>query len=144
MNSTKYNQEFVKKLIRDKEGNHLDFKQKITPKEKIAKTLSAFANTEGGMILIGVSDKKRIIGIDLEEEKYMIESANEQFCSPLASLSFHPIKWSQVIDQEDERNEEINLLLVEVFPTENRRIFYKSKSGETKVYHRVGDRTLAI
>ena len=144
MNSTKYNQEFVKKLIRDKEGNHLDFKQKITPKEKIAKTLSAFANTEGGMILIGVSDKKRIIGIDLEEEKYMVESANEQFCSPLASLSFHPIKWSQVIDQEDERNEEINLLLVEVFPTENRRIFYKSKSGETKVYHRVGDRTLAI
>ena len=144
MNSTKYNQEFVKKLIRSKEGKRLDFKQKITSKEKIAKTLSAFSNTEGGMILIGVSDKKRIVGIDPEEEKYMIESANEEFCSPLASLSFHPIKWKQETEQEEVNDEEVYLLMVEVNLAENGQIFFKSKSGETKPYHRVGDKTLAI
>ena len=92
MISTKYNQEFVKKIIQEKEGNQLDFKQKVTSKEKIAKTLAAFANTTGGLILIGLSDQRKIIGIDPEEEQYMIDSANEEFLIPRVSLRFHTIK----------------------------------------------------
>lgn len=144
MNSTKYNEDFVKKLIRTKEGKHLDFKQKITSKEKIAKTLSAFSNTDGGLILIGVSDKKRIVGIDPEEEKYMVDSANEEFCTPKASLSFFPIKWTKEFENLEENEEDIYLLIVEVASATESKIFCKNKSGELKAYERIEDQTLVI
>ena len=100
MISTKYNQEFVKKIIQEKEGNQLDFKQKVTSKEKIAKTLAAFANTTGGLILIGLSDQRKIIGIDPEEEQYMIDSANEEFLIPRVSLRLsYPMKNSLIIQR---------------------------------------------
>ncbi|WP_026951559.1 AlbA family DNA-binding domain-containing protein [Algoriphagus mannitolivorans] len=144
MNSTKYNEDFVKKLIRTKEGKHLDFKQKITSKEKIAKTLSAFSNTAGGLILIGVSDKKRIVGVDPEEEKYMVETANEEFCTPKATLSFYPIKWTQDSENLLENDEDIYLLLVEVASSTGSKVYCKGKLGELKAYQRIEDQTLAI
>lgn len=144
MNSTKFNEDFVKNLIRAKEGKRLDFKQKITSKEKIAKTISAFANTEGGIILIGVSDHQRIVGIDPEEEKFMVESANVEFCFPPASLTFHPVKWSQEIETPWDNEEDIYLLLVEVSPAGDSQIACKNKSGELKVYQRIRDQTIAI
>ena len=67
MKSAKFEEEFVKDLLKQKEGEKLDFKLKITSKEKIAKTLSAMANSEGGFIVIGMSDHKKIIGIDPDE-----------------------------------------------------------------------------
>ena len=144
MNSTKFNQDFVKKLIRTKEGKHLDFKQKITSKEKIAKTISAFANTEGGIILIGVSDKKRVVGIDPEEEKYMVETANSELCIPQASLTYYPIKWPKDVDLSEDNEEDIYLLLVKVNPSEVSQISCKTQSGELKAYQRVNDQSVAI
>jgi predicted HTH transcriptional regulator len=38
---------FIKKMIDGKENNLFDKKLKITSKPKIAKTISAFANTSG-------------------------------------------------------------------------------------------------
>ena len=67
-----------------KEGEHQqqDFKFRIDSSQKIAKTLVAFANTDGGRLLIGVKDNGRIAGIDPEEEFYMIEGASKMYCKP--------------------------------------------------------------
>ena len=59
-----------------------DFKFEISDARKIAKTLSAFANTDGGRLLIGVKDNGRIAGVRSEEEKYMIEAAAQLYCIP--------------------------------------------------------------
>jgi predicted HTH transcriptional regulator len=59
MNSKKFEEDFVKFLINSGESKTLDFKQKVTSKEKIARTLAAMANTDGGTILIGLSDQKK-------------------------------------------------------------------------------------
>ncbi len=64
MNITKFDEDFIKFLIRSKESKTLDFKQKVPSKEKISRTMAAIANTDGGFILIGLSDQKKIIGID--------------------------------------------------------------------------------
>ena len=70
------------------EGEHVhqDFKFAITDARKIAKSLSAFANTEGGRLLIGVKDNGKIAGIRSEEELYMIEAAATMYCKPAVAL----------------------------------------------------------
>lgn len=140
MFSKKFDQDFVNKLLKQKEGKTLDFKQKITSKEKIAKTISGMANTDGGIILIGTSDKKVITGIDPEEERYMIESANEEFCLPRASLSIQEVK----LNENDLLKEEKLVLIVEVRPTLGPLVYVQVKNGEPKAYQRVDDQTLAI
>ena len=85
----KIDQEFVKQLLLEEEGEQIEFKQQISSQEKIAKTLSAFANTKGGLLVIGVSDLRKIIGIDSDEEQYMIASANDSYCVPKVSLEIN-------------------------------------------------------
>jgi predicted HTH transcriptional regulator len=144
LKSAKFDQEFVRELLKQNEGIKLDFKQKITSKDKIAKTLSALANSQGGFIVIGMSDKKEVVGIDVEEEQYMIEAANEEYCIPRVSLICDEIKVYNNKTSVDENEEEKSLLLVEVKKSPGPLIFCKNKSGELKAYHRVNDQTLAI
>lgn len=69
-------------------GASANFKFEISDARKIAKTLSAFANTEGGRLLIGVKDNGKIAGVHSDEEQYMIEAAaRELYCHP--EVNFH-------------------------------------------------------
>ena len=78
--------EYILNLIKEGEHVHQDFKFEISDARKIAKSLSAFANTEGGRLLIGVKDNGKIAGIRSEEEIYMIESAATMYCQPEVNL----------------------------------------------------------
>lgn len=144
MNPTKFDEDFVKKLIKQKEGKSLDFKNKITSKEKLAKTLVAFANTMGGYLLIGVSDKKQLRGIDPEEEKYMIDAANQDYCIPQVNLSHHEVKLANPDFPENSEEEEIYLLLVRIEPHPYPPVVYKNTNGENLTYIRQGDRTVVL
>jgi predicted HTH transcriptional regulator len=73
---------YLKKLIEEGENQHLDFKFCVTDSRKIARTLSAFANSDGGKILIGVRDNGSIAGIRSDEEIYMVDTAEHLFCRP--------------------------------------------------------------
>jgi predicted HTH transcriptional regulator len=72
----------LKKLIAEGENQKLDFKYCVSDSRKIARTLSAFANSEGGRLLIGVRDNGSIAGIKSDEEYYMVDTASELFCRP--------------------------------------------------------------
>ncbi len=67
-----------------KEGEHeeLDFKLTVKSAEKIARNMVAFANRNGGTILIGISDFGEIAGVDPEQEKYVTDRAASEFCVP--------------------------------------------------------------
>ena len=52
----------------------------------------AFANTDGGRLLIGVKDNGSISGIRTEEEKHMIQTASEMFCKP--NVIFQAKEWN--------------------------------------------------
>ncbi|BAX78685.1 AlbA family DNA-binding domain-containing protein [Labilibaculum antarcticum] len=73
---------YIEKLIREGEHQQQDFKFCITDSRKIAKSLSAFANTDGGKLLIGVKDNGKITGAKVEEEFHMIKAAAEIYCRP--------------------------------------------------------------
>lgn len=73
---------YVFKLIEQGEHQQQDFKTRIEDSRKISRTLSAFANTDGGRLLIGVKDNGSICGVDPQEEFHMIEAAAEMYCDP--------------------------------------------------------------
>jgi hypothetical protein len=73
----------LKKLVAEGEGLHLEFKHKAAYPEKIVRELIAFANTEGGTLLVGVNDDGTIPGTKYpEEEAHVIHEALKQFCRP--------------------------------------------------------------
>lgn len=135
----KKNEEFLKYLLNRKEGQTIDFKQSITSSQKIAKTLVAFANTEGGIIVIGVSDKKKIIGIDPEEEVYMVEKALLENCDPQPTLRFELLETIEMSEKQIELEKYVLLVVVE---KSNQKHFFKNQNGEKIYYRRLYDQTI--
>ncbi|MDG1262075.1 MAG: ATP-binding protein [Flavobacteriales bacterium] len=78
---------YVLEMIAEGEHQRQDFKMRIEDSRKIAKTLVAFANTDGGRLLIGVKDNGSVSGVNAEEEYHMIEAAAEMYCKPAISFS---------------------------------------------------------
>jgi predicted HTH transcriptional regulator len=73
---------YLRKLIEGGEGQKLDYKYCVSDSRKIARTLVAFANSDGGRLLIGVRDNGSIAGIRSDEELYMVDTAAHLFCRP--------------------------------------------------------------
>jgi predicted HTH transcriptional regulator len=76
--------------IRQGEDSHTQFKQGLIHAHSLAKEIVAFANSEGGLILFGVADDKRIIGLnesELEALRQLVANvANENIKPPLYPL----------------------------------------------------------
>ncbi len=89
---TPQNIPYIKKWIAEGEHIQQDFKLRIDQARKISKTLSAFSNTIGGRILIGVKDNGSIGGIRPEEEYHMMEFAASKYCKPSVLLKFQTWK----------------------------------------------------
>ena len=140
MFSKKFDQEFINKLLKEKEGIHLEFKQRISSQEKIAKTLSAMSNTEGGILVIGTSDQRRITGIDPEEERFMVLEANMAYCVPNASITLHEI----CIDPATPIEEEKFILVVVINRSKDQVICVRQPDGSHIGYRREGDKSLRI
>ncbi|MFW5878066.1 MAG: helix-turn-helix domain-containing protein, partial [bacterium] len=83
---------YIRNLIDEGEHQQLDFKFEISDAKKIARTLVAFSNTDGGKLLIGVKDNGRIAGVRSEEEYYMIDSAASLYCRPEVKVNYQ--KWN--------------------------------------------------
>lgn len=123
--------ETLKTLISQGEHQRQDFKFRIDDQKKIARTLVAFANSDGGRLLIGVKDNGKIVGINPEEEFHMIQGAAEMYAKP-------PVKFESRIWQE-----EMKLVLeINVDPDANRNYKAIDEDGNWKIYIRRNDRTL--
>ncbi len=72
----------IQKLIEEGEHQMLDFKFEISDSKRIARSLAAFANTDGGRLLVGVKDNGAIAGVRSDEEIHMIQAAAEMYCQP--------------------------------------------------------------
>ena len=96
-------------LIAQGEHQQQDFKYEISDARKIARTLSAFANTDGGRLLIGVKDNGKIAGVRSDEEIYMVEAAASLYCVPPVQcrMSIHRVEGHNVVIAEVEVAEEL-------------------------------------
>jgi len=57
-------------MIKLGEGWNIEFKEILPKPSKLAQTIVAFANHQGGTILIGVNDRKEITGFEPSKEDY--------------------------------------------------------------------------
>lgn len=119
---------YIHNLIQQGEHQQLDFKFEISDSRKIARTLSAFSNTEGGKLLIGVKDNGAIAGVRSDEEFYMVEAAASMYSKP--RIEFETKEWKI----NGKTVLEVNI------PRRNDGPFYALDDDERwKAYIRVGD-----
>jgi hypothetical protein len=109
----------------------LDFKFEISDARKIARTLSAFSNTDGGRLLIGVKDNGRISGIRSEEEFYMVESAASLYCKPEVRFS-----------SRNHAVEGKNVLEIYVPPADRKPVYARNEENRWMAYTRVADENI--
>lgn len=122
---------YIQKLIKEGEHQQQDFKFEISDVCKIAKSLSAFANTDGGRLLIGVKDNGKIAGVRSEEEQYMIQAAAELYCTPpvVYEMTTYIVEGKQV-------------LLADIKQTEKRPVYAKCEDGKLLAYVRIADENI--
>lgn len=121
----------IRNLIEAGESQVLDFKFEISDSKKIAKTLVAFANTDGGTLLIGIKDNGAIAGVRSEEEYYMIEAAAKMYCKP--EVQFQTRRW----------NVEGKSILELIIPKSPQKPHYAlTEEKKWMVYIRVNDQNL--
>ena len=121
----------LQRLIDEGEHQQQDFKYCINDSKKIAKSLVAFANTDGGRLLIGVKDNGRIIGISTDEEFYMVESAAKIFSNP--PINFTTKQW---------QSEGKIVLEITVNTSKERPHYAKDSNGKWLAYIRKKDENI--
>ncbi len=99
---------YLKNLIAEGEHQSLDFKFEVSDAKKIARSLVAFANTDGGKLLIGVKDNGVIAGVRSEEEIYMVETAAKLYCKPEVSFDtvYHNVSGKNVVEIKVETSDQ--------------------------------------
>ena len=55
----------LEKIVLHGESETLEFKESLQLKDEMGESISAFSNSKGGVILIGISDKKEIRGVQV-------------------------------------------------------------------------------
>ena len=116
-------------LLKQPEGKTLEFKRDLSSPSNILRSITAFANTAGGTLIIGVEDTSRfIVGI---KEPHELEEKISNLVSDTIAPNLFP-----EIDTVPWRN--TYLLVVRVFPSPTRPHYYKKFGPEKGVYIRVG------
>ncbi|MCB0738653.1 MAG: ATP-binding protein [Bacteroidetes bacterium] len=70
------------------ESQVLDFKYAINSAEKIAISMVAFANADGGSLLVGVKDNGSIKGANVQEDLYVLQRAITKHIIPEIEYQF--------------------------------------------------------
>ena len=76
-------------MIAEGEHQQQDFKYCINDSRKIARSMVAFANTDGGRLLLGIKDNGSVAGVRSDEEYYMAEAAAKLYSKPPVNFQTH-------------------------------------------------------
>jgi len=90
----------VRELIRAGEGPRIEFKEELPSDEhRLLDSIVAFANTNGGTILLGVKDDGEIVGIqkNLEDVKQTITNWISDKCDPPPQIELHQVQVNEKI-----------------------------------------------
>jgi hypothetical protein len=125
----------LKKLVAQGEGIKIEFKRKTTYPDKIVKEVVAFANTQGGKLIIGVDDNGTIAGLKHAlEDEFVMKEAIAKYCKPTIQYEM-----SKVLISPNRF-----VLVFHIAPSEAKPVFqiYDFKTGLGRAYVRVADKSI--
>ena len=122
---------YLLSLIREGEHQQQDFKYRVSDACKLAKSVSAFANTDGGRLLIGVRDDGHLAGVRSEEEIFMMHQAAYKFCKPEPSIKFDTFH----VDG-------CTIVIATVPPSDKRPVCVQNDEGRMRAYIRIKDENI--
>lgn len=122
---------YLLNLISQGEHSQQDFKYKVQDAVKLAKSVSAFANTDGGRLLIGVRDDGNISGVKSEEEIYMMHAAAYKYCKPESKIGFETF-------HADGRT----VVIATIPPASRKPVYAIDDDGKRVAYIRIADENI--
>lgn len=122
---------YLLNLISEGEHQQQDFKYRVDDAFKLAKSVSAFANTDGGRLLIGVRDDGHLSGVRKEEEIYMMHKAAGKCCQPEMSVKF-----------DTYHVEGRTIVVATVPPSEKKPVCAQDEDGHFRAYIRIKDENI--
>jgi len=122
--------DLVEALIANGENKNIEFKQNLEEKE-FFETFSSFANTSGGKIILGVDDRRNILGIydDFPHLKKRIIGMVSSRCEPQIDINVEQIEVQKK-----------PIIVITVKESNDKPYLVKNKSA----YVRVDDRDIAM
>lgn len=123
----------LRRMVAEGEHEHQDFKYAISDARKIARSISAFANNDGGRLLIGVKDNGTIAGVRNDEDIYVVEQAAERYCRPAQHIEFTAYRADPTAV----------VIVASISKAENRPIYAGDADGTWKAFYRVSDENIA-
>ena len=122
---------YLLSLIGEGEHQQQDFKYRVDDACKLAKSVSAFANTDGGRLLIGVRDDGLLSGVRKEEEIHIMHKAASKYCQPEVNVQF-----------DTYRAEGRTIVVATVPPSDKRPVCARDEGGHMRAYIRIHDENI--
>ena len=122
---------YLLELISEGEHQQQDFKYRVDDARKLARSVSAFANTDGGRLLIGVRDDGHIAGVRTEGEIYVMHQAAYKYCQPEASIRF-----------DTYHADGKAVVIATVPPSDKRPVCAPDEDGNMRAYIRIKDENI--
>ena len=86
----------LERMVAAGEGLYLEFKHRLPESERVAREITALANTQGGHLLVGVTDHGELTGIkDPEEEIHLLHRALKKYCIPNITFEIEHVRISR-------------------------------------------------
>ena len=138
--------DIIKRLIAEKEGGLVEFKETTGQLERGMETLCAFLNGNGGTVLFGVSDKGKIIGQEVSDKtkRDIAEAINRLEPVAMVQISYVPLSDNEkkviVFRVEDSKPSRpfcykgrpymrVELSLIHIFPDAGRSVPCSENGG---------------
>jgi len=84
----------IEQLLLTGEGETIEFKEKLdTNSQRLAKTATAFANTNGGTIVFGIDDDQRVVGCNIRGMTDTITNILRSRCDPPPQFTTKEVKY---------------------------------------------------
>ena len=81
--TTDLNQDAIQELIAQGESETVEFKTVVRNPSVLSQNLSAFANTNGGTLLVGIQEPDIVVGADEKQIQHVLDRSRKQLSSPV-------------------------------------------------------------
>lgn len=124
--------EGIESIVGKGESQLVEFKTRLPNGQIIARIFAAFANTEGGILLIGIGDRGEIIGISDDDVGVAMER--------LHRVSSSLLPWPIEVGVVDVHGKNVVYAIVDKAP----RYFYPVMTSRGELYQRESSKEVAI